>query len=201
LSQQYGQDQGQSQGYQQPGDYQAPGYGQPGQVQPQGYGQGGGVPQQQGGNRPGYFMGRPLAGWGARVGATLVDGLICAVPLIVLALIATAIGAAGDGEGAMAGFAGVLLILGYVLTVGLGIYNTVFKQGKTGQTWGKGVLKIRLVKMETGQPIGAGMAFVRSLCHILDSFFYIGYLWPLWDDLRQTFADKIMGTVVMAEGR
>jgi hypothetical protein len=24
---------------------------------------------------------------------------------------------------------------------------------------------------------------------------YVGYLWPLWDNKRQTFADKIMGTV------
>ena len=53
--------------------------------------------------------------------------------------------------------------------------------------------------METGQPVGPGTAFVRALCHVLDSILYIGYLWPLWDDLRQTFADKIMGTLVMAE--
>ena len=29
------------------------------------------------------------------------------------------------------------------------------------------------------------------------AFVYLGYLWPLWDDKRQTFADKILSTVVV----
>ena len=56
---------------------------------------------------------------------------------------------------------------------------------------------IKLVEERTGQPIGAGMCFVRDLAHILDGFFYLGYLWPLWDNKRQTFADKILTTVVV----
>ena len=32
---------------------------------------------------------------------------------------------------------------------------------------------------------------------ILDAVAYVGYLWPLWDDKRQTFADKIMRTIVI----
>jgi len=52
----------------------------------------------------------------------------------------------------------------------------------------------------TGRPIG-GMAFVRDLTHILDSLAcYLGWLWPLWDAKRQTFADKLIKTVVTAEG-
>jgi uncharacterized RDD family membrane protein YckC len=56
---------------------------------------------------------------------------------------------------------------------------------------------IKLVDERTGQPIGPGMSFVRDLAHTLDGFFYLGYLWPLWDDKRQTFADKILSTVVV----
>jgi hypothetical protein len=38
------------------------------------------------------------------------------------------------------------------------------------------------------------------LAHILDSLpCYLGYLWPLWDAKRQTFADKVMGTVVIEQ--
>ena len=48
---------------------------------------------------------------------------------------------------------------------------------------------------QTGRPIGGGLAFGRELAHVLDGFFYIGYLWPLWDAKRQTFADKVCGTV------
>jgi hypothetical protein len=44
------------------------------------------------------------------------------------------------------------------------------------------------------------MAFVRDLAHIVDSLAcYLGWLWPLWDAKRQTFADKLVKTVVTAE--
>ena len=54
--------------------------------------------------------------------------------------------------------------------------------------------------LDTGEPIGGGMAFARDICHILDSLAcYIGWLFPLWDARRQTFADKIISTVVVPE--
>ena len=47
-------------------------------------------------------------------------------------------------------------------------------------------------------PIGPGRSFLRQVAHILDALpCYLGYLWPLWDSKRQTFADKIMTTVVV----
>jgi uncharacterized RDD family membrane protein YckC len=70
--------------------------------------------------------------------------------------------------------------------------------GRTGQSWGKKALGLSLVGEATGQPIGAGMAFVRDICHFVDSIIcYIGWLFPLWDAKRQTLADKIMNTVVV----
>jgi uncharacterized RDD family membrane protein YckC len=42
------------------------------------------------------------------------------------------------------------------------------------------------------------LAIGRSFVHIIDGIpCYLGYLWPLWDAKKQTFADKIMGTVVV----
>jgi uncharacterized RDD family membrane protein YckC len=32
---------------------------------------------------------------------------------------------------------------------------------------------------------------------VLDGVLYLGYLWPLWDPRKQTFADKIVGSVVV----
>jgi len=81
--------------------------------------------------------------------------------------------------------------------IGIAVWNICLKQGSTGQSVGKGVIGTKLIGEETGQPIGALMAFVRQLAHILDGFCFIGYLWPLWDDKRQTFADKIMKTIVV----
>jgi hypothetical protein len=54
-----------------------------------------------------------------------------------------------------------------------------------------------LVAEATGQPIGTGKAFLRDVCHILDTLAcYVGWLFPIWDAKRQTLADKLMTTVV-----
>ena len=58
-------------------------------------------------------------------------------------------------------------------------------------------MKYKVVSETTGQPVGFGMSVVRQLAHILDSFCLVGYLFPLWDAKRQTFADKIMTTVCL----
>ena len=54
-------------------------------------------------------------------------------------------------------------------SLGIWIYNRAILMGRTGQSWGKQVLKLRLVRMADGQPMGRGMAFLRDLLHILDA--------------------------------
>ena len=61
------------------------------------------------------------------------------------------------------------------------------------------MLRLYLVSERTGDPMGVGLCFVREIVHYVDGILYLGYLWPLWDRKRQTFADKIMGTVVAQE--
>jgi uncharacterized RDD family membrane protein YckC len=134
----------------------------------------------------------PYASWFSRVGAYLVDALITAIPIVVGGGIGTAIGLdTGAGK--------AVLIIFYVAGFVVAIYNRYILGGRTGQTWGRKALGIRLVSEEQGQPIGGGLTFVRDLAHIVDGIpCDIGYLWPLWDAKRQTFADKIMRTVVVA---
>ena len=179
---------------QQPPPYGSPQpYGTPAQG---GYGQpvpapGGYVPDQ-----PGYYMGRTLANWPQRVGAYLIDYLIAAIPAFLAVLLFSG---TDPGESPSAG-AGVVAFLLYLISLGIWIYNRAILQGRTGQSWGKQVLNLRLVRMADGQPMGGGMSFVRDLAHIIDALpCYIGYLFPLWDARRQTFADKIMSTVVLSE--
>jgi uncharacterized RDD family membrane protein YckC len=70
--------------------------------------------------------------------------------------------------------------------------------GQTGQSPGMRVMGLKCIGIQTGQPIGAGLGFVRAIAHIVDSIIcYIGWLFPLWDRNRQTLADKIMSTVVI----
>ncbi|GHA14879.1 hypothetical protein GCM10010372_13190 [Streptomyces tauricus] len=175
-----------------------PGYGYPQQapqgVPPQaGYG----YPQQPGQQYPGYpdpqqqmYGGRPpYAHWGLRFLATLVDGLV-----LLLAYVPAVIGAAMGSDSAAAGILGLISI---VAIFGVAIWMLV-QEGKTGQTVGKKALGIRLLREIDGQPMGVGMAFVRRLAHFLDSIAcYLGWLWPLWDDKKQTFADKVCSSVVV----
>ena len=93
-----------------------------------------------------------------------------------------------------------MLVLGVVISLAFFIYNTIIRQGRTGYSLGKTVVGIRLVKVSTGQPMGAGLCFVRQLAHYVDSLVcYLGWFWPLWDSRNQTLADKIMNTVVVIQ--
>lgn len=129
------------------------------------------------------------ASWFQRAVGFIIDGLVVAVPQYVGGLIAVAI---GETVGSLVGLVFNLAALG------LWIYNRFILGGKTGQSWGRKVMKTKLVSAETGQPIGALNAFVRDLAHIVDALpLYIGFLFPLWDAKRQTLADKIVKTVVV----
>lgn len=124
------------------------------------------------------------ANWGQRVAGYLIDY----VPIFVLEFI-----------GIISRNAIVYLLM-LLASIGWWIYNRVFQAGRTGQSLGKKTLRLRLLSEKTGEPIGAGMAFARDICHILDSLAcYIGWLFPIWDAKRQTFADKIVSTVVIPE--
>jgi uncharacterized RDD family membrane protein YckC len=157
---------------------------------------------------PGYPV-PPLrsdyANWGQRVRARLIDqaptyvGLIifCAGYLLWVVELALSSGSPFhfEGGGAVAVIIGLSVMLASLPWVA---YNRWIIAGRAGQSLGKRVTKIRLIGEETHAPIGALNAFIRDLVHILDWLTVVGYLWPLWDDKKQTFADKIMKTIVVS---
>lgn len=97
-------------------------------------------------------------------------------------------GASTTGQASIVVFS--LLTLAYVL------WNYGYRQGRTGSSVGKSILGFRVVSEKTWQLIGFGPSVLRQIAHVLDSIVcYVGYLFPLWDAKRQTFADKIMSTV------
>jgi uncharacterized RDD family membrane protein YckC len=176
-------------GYQgSPGGYQAA----PGGAPPGYQGAPGGAPQAWQ-EAPGAAMpygagpGGPAAGpgayadWARRAGAFIIDY----IPYVVLIML---------GVFTLRYFIGILF---YLAALAYWIYNRFYLGGQ-GQTYGKRVMGIRLISEETGQPIGALMAFVRDIAHTVDGIICgIGYLFPLWDAKRQTIADKIMKTIVV----
>ena len=158
--------------------------------------------------QPGYGFAPDYSNWFKRVGAYLIDSILVSVAgfptWIGQGMLAASTETVTDSNGNVTtttdggGAALLLILLGLLMSLAFFIWNTCLKQGRTGYSIGKGALGMKLISEQTGQPIGAGMSFVRYLAHILDALpCYLGYLWPLWDAKRQTFADKIIKTVVI----
>jgi uncharacterized RDD family membrane protein YckC len=70
-------------------------------------------------------------------------------------------------------------------------------QAFTGATPGKAALGIRVVGETSGRPVGILGTILRWLAHLLDAILFLGYLRPLWHARRQTFADTLLGTIVV----
>ncbi|MEZ0365290.1 RDD family protein [Mycobacterium sp. pUA109] len=191
-----------------PGNYPPP---PPGNYPPPPPPGGGGFPPPGYAPTPGALGNLPKEAytpWFTRVVAFIIDGL----PIFVLIAIAYGI-AFGTGEnvcvGSEYGYGGscvssfstlgtLAIGVAYLASFAYHLWNRGYRQGSTGQSLGKTVMKIKLVSETTGQPIGFGMAFVRDIAHIVDQIIcYIGFLFPLWDAKRQTLADKMISTVVL----
>jgi uncharacterized RDD family membrane protein YckC len=117
------------------------------------------------------------AGFWRRFVAALIDGIL----LGILNGILRALLGMGAGTG-----------LGVVVSF---TYFTYF-HGRTGQTPGNAALSIRVVDIETGEVIGYGRAFGRALMAIVSTVvLLLGFLWMLWDSRKQTWHDKVVGSI------
>jgi uncharacterized RDD family membrane protein YckC len=91
---------------------------------------------------------------------------------------------------------GGLVLEAVIYLIGLLVLG--WMNGASGRTPGKRVVGIRVVRDADGRVLGGGLGVVRAVCHFLDTVAcLIGWLWPLWDTKNQTFADKILATVVL----
>lgn len=209
-----------------PGNYPPPPGNYPPPPPPQGGGfppqpQGGGFPPQpQGGGFPppggpgGALPKEAYTPWGTRVLAYIIDY----IPVLIiegigwLLLIGTretacvtdtseydlgefcATGASTIGQ--LSIFVAGLVALAYI------VWNLGYRQGTTGSSIGKGIMKFKIVSEKTGQPIGFGMSVVRELIYLVAAglcgiVWLIAVLFPLWDVKRQTLVDKIISTIAV----
>jgi uncharacterized RDD family membrane protein YckC len=122
----------------------------------------------------------PRAGFWARFGASLIDGLIVGFVATLLRL------AIHDGAGDL-------------LSVGVSAgYFTFFEGGRRGAGFGKQAMGIRVIDAHTGDPIGHPRALLRWVAAILSTLvIFMGFLWMLWDREHQCWHDKIAGDVVV----
>jgi uncharacterized RDD family membrane protein YckC len=144
----------------------------------------------------------PLADRGARLLAQFLDGLfmlLCIAPGSLLALSAnTQTGAAASG----------LAMLGVILALGgfgfLLIYQ-IRLLAREGQTWGKKLMKVRIVLYETGEipRLGRSLGLRIVVNNLIGSVPCVGPLYGLADPLfifgqeRRCIHDFIAGTKVV----
>jgi uncharacterized RDD family membrane protein YckC len=98
----------------------------------------------------------------------------------------------------------VALALCYIVFVSA--YFALSNGGESGATVGKRLMRIRVADQHDGNPIGAGRALLRW---VLMGMFWISLylpgllnlLWPLWDQQRQAWHDKLANSVVVTAPR
>ena len=102
---------------------------------------------------------------------------------------------AGEPNGGQIALGGLLIAVGFIVVIVLYIRAL----GTTGQTWGRKIVGIKVIGETTGEPIGFGRALGRQLfaSFISSQIFYLGYLWMLWDDKKQTWHDKVVNSIVV----
>jgi len=207
---QYGQGQNPMPPYPgQPGQYGGPSYGQPGGPQGPDYGP---VAQAQSGlvQIPGLGTVK-VATLGSRALARLIDSVI--LYILVWILWAVILGGASaavtndDGTVSDAAAGGILgaLFGAFVITIVLTIAYEVVLTAIKGQTVGKMIMGIKVVRSRDGQLPGFGPSFMRWLLPIIGyAVCYVGailvYLAPLFDSSGrvQGWHDKAANTLVIA---
>ena len=124
-----------------------------------------------------------LASLPQRMAAQFLDGLVASVPPILAFLLTIRLNRGGI----------VLIVLACLFA----FLYTLFADGlEGGQSWGKRMVGIRVVSMQTGGPCSFGQSFVRNLLLMIlgpiDWIFIFG-------DRRQRLGDKAAGTIVVVD--
>ena len=137
------------------------------------------------------------AGYGARLIAYIVDGILVGVAvlvaIIVLALVAGAL--SNSGSDTAAGLTGLFILLA-VPVITIGYFPYFWARG--GQTPGMRMVRIRVVRDRDGGPLTGGQAVIRLIgLWIAGAVFYLGYIWVFIDGRRRGWHDLIAGTVVI----
>lgn len=144
--------------------------------------------------------------WSRRVWAFVIDWMPIWAALVAFVVTHFALSdkcfdvSSTDGRCSRADVSVMVLSLAALPATGVYfLWNFCYRQGKSGRSIGKSVMKFRVVREHTWEPIGFWMSLARQLAHNIDRIAYVGYLLPLWDEKRQTIADKIVKTVCLPD--
>ncbi|MDA3040731.1 MAG: RDD family protein [Actinomycetota bacterium] len=133
---------------------------------------------------------------GERFVAYLID-IAIVIPAVVIHMIVA--GIAGAISAGLGFLVALLLPLAIFAVV---IYNFVYLQGTTGQTFGTSKQGIKLVSIQTGQPLGIGGTIIRYIVGAIFAIpFYLDHFWILFDQNNQRLSDNTLGNHVIEANR
>ena len=184
-------------GYAPPAPESAPGYGGP--VPPGGW-------QQPIARTEAGWVGRPLASWGSRVAAQVIDWLVLLIPAALLVALVVG-GTDSDSWGAIVATSLLSLLIWSAILLLYAPLLMIRDGARNGQTLGKQFVGITVVR-DTGEPFGFWWAVLREVVvkNILVSAvsifipvlpWLLDNLWPLWDDENRAIHDMIVSTHVI----
>jgi Mce-associated membrane protein len=131
---------------------------------------------------------QPAASWLARAGAYSIDVLLGVAVIATMALLTLSAPQRGWLWWVLAATAGLVFVLVAV--------NRIVLPWLTGWSLGRAVFGIA-VRRRDGSPVGLARLVGRDLAHLVDTAaLLVGWLWPLWDRRRRTFADLLLRTEV-----
>ncbi|HYB39034.1 MAG TPA: RDD family protein [Mycobacterium sp.] len=129
-----------------------------------------------------------LAPWHFRAGAFAVDLLPGIVVVATMALVALTLPLRSTWWWVCVSVGGLAILLFAV--------NRLLLPTISGWSLGRAVSGITVVRRD-GAAVGPWRLLLRDLAHLLDTVsVLVGWLWPLWDSRRRTFADLLLRTEV-----
>jgi len=129
-----------------------------------------------------------LAAWRVRAGAFAVDVFPGAAVVATMALVSTALPARGVWWWVC------IVVLG--LAILLLLANRTVLPALTGWSLGRGLFGT-VVTRRDGAATEPWFLLLRDVAHLIDTAsMFVGWLWPLWDSRRRTFADMLLRTEV-----
>jgi Mce-associated membrane protein len=128
-----------------------------------------------------------LAPWHIRASAWVVDVMPPLAVGTTMALVSFTVPAGGAWWWIAVSLLGLAVL---VLLV-----NRLLLPVVLGWSLGRALLGVTVVRRD-GAAVGVWGLLLRDVAHLLDTVSVVGWLWPLWDSRRRTFADMLAKTEV-----
>lgn len=146
------------------------------------------------------------ADWGSRLAAHFLDilffNLIVLIPVYLLIYLVFGISMSDffDTYGVTFNSSNVALIYVIWIVGSLVLFHFYYavSLNKSGQTWGKKLLNIKVVDASTGNYPSIGQGWGRQLSKIISGLILsVGFFMPLWTSKKQALHDMMASTLVL----